>query len=176
LIGLFPTWNSIPCNSISHKEFYFWSLFLVILLSWWIGPTRTTGVYLVCVCVNLPFDLWVEFIVFFVFILFSRHKSLESMKIGPHLWGQPLSCSPGIVHPQPSWSRRLPRRRSAPGTLSRWNFDFCSNFGIRSCVGIRSHFNICSHFKICSHFEICSNLKIRSKIIFFQISIFTLKI
>jgi hypothetical protein len=27
LIGLFPTWNSIPCNSISHKEFYFWSLF-----------------------------------------------------------------------------------------------------------------------------------------------------
>jgi hypothetical protein len=50
LIGLFPSWNSIPCKSISHKEFYSWSLFLVILLSLWIGPTRTTGVYLVCVC------------------------------------------------------------------------------------------------------------------------------
>jgi hypothetical protein len=33
LIGLFPNWNSIPSMSISHKEFYSWSLFLVILLS-----------------------------------------------------------------------------------------------------------------------------------------------
>jgi hypothetical protein len=55
--GLFPKWNSTPSKSISHKEFYSWSLFLVILLSWWIGPTRTTGVYLVCVC--LP-SIWVS--------------------------------------------------------------------------------------------------------------------
>jgi hypothetical protein len=34
LIGLFPNRNSIPCKSISHKEFYSWSIFLVILLSW----------------------------------------------------------------------------------------------------------------------------------------------
>jgi hypothetical protein len=88
LIGLFLNWNSIPCKSISHKEFYSWSLFLVILLSWRIGPTRTTGVYLVCV--SLPFDLCVEFIVFFVFILFPSHKSRESVKIGPH----PLGSTP----------------------------------------------------------------------------------
>jgi hypothetical protein len=39
-----------PSKSISHKEFYSWSLFLVILLIWLFGPTRTTIVYLVCVC------------------------------------------------------------------------------------------------------------------------------
>jgi hypothetical protein len=92
LIDLFPTWNSIPCNSISHKEFYSWSLFLVILLSWWIGPTRTTGVYLVCV--SLSFDLCVMFIVFvifFMFKLFPHHKYCESVKIRPHPRGQPLS-------------------------------------------------------------------------------------
>jgi hypothetical protein len=54
LIGLFPTWNSIPCKSISHKEFYSWSLFLVILLSWWIEPMRTT-VCILCVWVCLRF-------------------------------------------------------------------------------------------------------------------------
>jgi hypothetical protein len=31
------------------------------------------------------------FIVFFVFVPFPHHKSRESMKIGPHPWGQPLS-------------------------------------------------------------------------------------
>jgi hypothetical protein len=35
--------------------------------------------------------LRIEFIVFFVFILLPRHKSRESVKIGPHPWGQPLS-------------------------------------------------------------------------------------
>jgi hypothetical protein len=45
-------------------------------------------VYLVCV--SLPFDLCVEYI---VFILFPRHKSRESVKIGPHPWGQPLSAA-----------------------------------------------------------------------------------
>jgi hypothetical protein len=92
LIGLLPTWNSIPWKSISHKEFYYWSLFLVILWSWWIGPTRTTGVYLVCV--SFPFDLcvvFIMFIMFFVFVLLPRHKSRESVKIGPHPRGQPLS-------------------------------------------------------------------------------------
>jgi hypothetical protein len=42
-------------------------------------------VYLVCV---FAFDL---FIMFFMFILFPRHKSHESVKIGPHPKGQPLS-------------------------------------------------------------------------------------
>jgi hypothetical protein len=41
--------------------------------------------------VSLPFDLCVVFIVFFMFILFPRHKSHESVKIRPHPWGQPLS-------------------------------------------------------------------------------------
>jgi hypothetical protein len=43
-----------------------------------------------CVCV-FAFDLCVVFIVFFVFILFPRHQSRESVKIRPHLRGQPLS-------------------------------------------------------------------------------------
>jgi hypothetical protein len=41
-------------------------------------------VYLVCV--SLPFDLcvvFIGFVMFFVFILFPRHKSRESVKIGP---------------------------------------------------------------------------------------------
>jgi hypothetical protein len=42
-------------------------------------------VYLVCV--SLAFDL------FIVFILFPHQKSRESVKIGPHPWGQPLSIS-----------------------------------------------------------------------------------
>jgi hypothetical protein len=46
-------------------------------------------VYLVCV--YMPFDLCVMFIMFFVFILFPCHKSRESVKIGPHPRGQPLS-------------------------------------------------------------------------------------
>jgi hypothetical protein len=43
---------------------------------------------------EFAFDLCVEFImfiVFFVFILFPRHKSHESVKIGPYPRGQPLS-------------------------------------------------------------------------------------
>jgi hypothetical protein len=47
-------------------------------------------VYLVCVCV-FAFDLFLVFIVFFVFILISRHKSRESVKIGPHPRGHPSS-------------------------------------------------------------------------------------
>jgi hypothetical protein len=35
--------------------------------------------------------LFVVFIMYIVFILFPRHKSRESMKIGPHPRGQPLS-------------------------------------------------------------------------------------
>jgi hypothetical protein len=45
-------------------------------------------VYLVCV--SLPIDLCVVFtvfVLFFVFILLPRHKSRESVKIGPHPWG-----------------------------------------------------------------------------------------
>jgi hypothetical protein len=64
----FPIGILSPCKSISHKEFYSWSLFFVIQLSWWIGPTRKTGVYLVCV--SFPFDLYVECIVFIVFFMF----------------------------------------------------------------------------------------------------------
>jgi hypothetical protein len=92
LIGLFPTWNPIPCKSISEKEFYSWSLFLVILLSWWIGTTRTTGVYLVCVCVCLRFVCHVHRVhrVLHVHPL-PRHISCESMKIRPHPRGQLLS-------------------------------------------------------------------------------------
>jgi hypothetical protein len=51
-------------------------------------------VYLVCVCV-FAFDLCVVFIVFFVFfefILVPRHKSRESVKIGPHPRGHPSSA------------------------------------------------------------------------------------
>jgi hypothetical protein len=35
--------------------------------------------------------LFIVFIVFFVFIFVSRHKSCESVKIGPHLGGHPTS-------------------------------------------------------------------------------------
>jgi hypothetical protein len=48
-----------------------------------------------CVCV-FAFDLCVEFIMFFVFILLPRHKSRKSVKIGPHPRGQPLSKP---IHP-----------------------------------------------------------------------------
>jgi hypothetical protein len=37
------------------------------------------------------FDLFIVFIVFFVFILVPRHKSRESVKIGPHPGGHPSS-------------------------------------------------------------------------------------
>jgi hypothetical protein len=37
------------------------------------------------------FDLFIVFIVFFVFILVPRHKSRESVKIGPHPRGHPSS-------------------------------------------------------------------------------------
>jgi hypothetical protein len=37
------------------------------------------------------FDLCVVFVVLFVFILFPRHKSRESMKIRPHPRGHPSS-------------------------------------------------------------------------------------
>jgi hypothetical protein len=37
------------------------------------------------------FDLLIVFIMFFVFILVSRPKSRESMKIGPHPRGHPSS-------------------------------------------------------------------------------------
>jgi hypothetical protein len=39
----------------------------------------------------LAFDLYVVFIVFFMFILLPCHKSRESMKIGPHPRGHPSS-------------------------------------------------------------------------------------
>jgi hypothetical protein len=47
----------------------------------------------VCVCV-FAFDLcvvFIVFVVFFMFILLPHHKSCESMKIGPHPWGQIIS-------------------------------------------------------------------------------------
>jgi hypothetical protein len=47
-------------------------------------------VYLVCV---FAFDLFIMFIVFFVFIPVPCHKSHESVKIGPHPRGQPSSYS-----------------------------------------------------------------------------------
>jgi hypothetical protein len=37
------------------------------------------------------FDLFIVFIVFFVFIPVPRHKSRESVKIGPHPRGCPSS-------------------------------------------------------------------------------------
>jgi hypothetical protein len=42
--------------------------------------------------------MFIVFIVFFVFILVPRHKSRESMKIGPHPRGHPSSPSlaPGL--------------------------------------------------------------------------------
>jgi hypothetical protein len=40
------------------------------------------------------FVLFIMFIVFFVFILIPRHKSRESVKIGPHPRGHPSS----LVH------------------------------------------------------------------------------
>jgi hypothetical protein len=35
--------------------------------------------------------MFIMFVMFFVFILLPCHKYRESMKIGPHPWGQPLS-------------------------------------------------------------------------------------
>jgi hypothetical protein len=40
---------------------------------------------------EFAFDLFIMFIVFFVFILVPSHKSRESVKIGPHLGGHPTS-------------------------------------------------------------------------------------
>jgi hypothetical protein len=67
------------------------SLFLVSHPGMLHGPTRTTGVYLLYV---FAFDLcvmFIMFVMFFEFIIFPRHKSRESVKIGPHPWGQPLA-------------------------------------------------------------------------------------
>jgi hypothetical protein len=36
--------------------------------------------------------MFVVFFMFFVFILVPRHKSRESVKIGPHLGGHPTSA------------------------------------------------------------------------------------
>jgi hypothetical protein len=50
-------------------------------------------VCILCVCV-FAFDLFIVFfvfIVFFMFILVPRHKSRESVKIGPHPRGCPSS-------------------------------------------------------------------------------------
>jgi hypothetical protein len=33
--------------------------------------------------------VFIVFVVFFMFILFPRHKSRESVKIGPHPWVNP---------------------------------------------------------------------------------------
>jgi hypothetical protein len=41
---------------------------------------------------EFAFDLFTVFIVFFVFILVPRHKSRESVKIGPHPRGCPSSA------------------------------------------------------------------------------------
>jgi hypothetical protein len=55
------------------------------------------------VCV-FAFDLFIVFIVFFVFIPDSLHQSCESVKIGPH----PRGCPSSVWGNQPhlvAWSR-----------------------------------------------------------------------
>jgi hypothetical protein len=59
------------------------------------------------------FDLFIVFIVFFVFILVPRHKSRESVKIGPHPRGHPSSP------PDEESLVRMKTKSVTPGAITR---------------------------------------------------------